>query len=355
MWQLLRPDAIKALEDPLVKKVLPRYVKVAKDELPAKFQLAKRISVKSFSWKEHEEGMKKFHKLQERIDKGKISLKKLKIPKNSLLDLKIFLVKEMMKACELCEQKCRVNRIKGELGVCKVGKECLISSEFVHTGEESYYVPSHTIFFWSCNMQCIFCQNYSISHRLEPGIKVDPDVLARIVEKRRVEGCRNLNLVGGEPTPSLLWILETLNFCEANTPVLWNSNMYMSEKTMKILDGIVDVYLTDFKFGPGDCSKKLTVAKNYWDVVTRNHLIAASQTELTIRHLILPNHVECCSFPILDWIARNVKDKCLVNVMDQYYPCYKASDFPEIDRRISPGEYAAVLERAKRLGINVKD
>lgn len=352
---MLRPDAVKALEDPLVKKVLPRYIKVVKDELPAKFQIAKRISVKSFSWKEHEKQMKKFYKLQEKIDKGKVSLSKLRIPKSSLLDLKIFLVKEIMESCELCEQKCRVNRLKDELGVCKVGKECLISSEFIHTGEESYYVPSHTIFFWSCNMQCIFCQNYSISHRLEPGIKVEPEFLSRVIEKRRLEGCRNLNLVGGEPTPSLLWILEALSSCEVNTPVLWNSNMYMSERSMKILDGIVDVYLTDFKFGPADCSRRLTIAKNYWDVVTRNHLFAATQTELTIRHLILPNHVECCSFLILNWIAKNIKNKCLVNVMDQYYPCYRASEFPEIDRRISAGEYTAVLERARRLGVNVKD
>jgi len=100
--------------------------------------------------------------------------------------------------------------------------------------------------------------------------------------------------------------------------------MYMSEISMKLLDGFVDVYLTDFKFGPGKCSEELTKVKNYWDIVTRNHLIASKQAEVVIRHLILPNHVECCTFPILEWISKNLGRNCIVNIMDQYYPCFKA-------------------------------
>jgi putative pyruvate formate lyase activating enzyme len=354
MWQLLRPDAVKALEDPLVKKILPRYIKVAEDELLANFQIAKKTPVKEMSWLEHEKRMKDFRKIRENIDSGKLKIEKLKEPKQSLLDLKIFLVKKIMKKCSLCEHRCGVNRLKGELGFCKVGNNCIISSEFVHTGEESYYVPSHTIFFWSCNMNCVFCQNFTISNRLEAGISVTPEAIARTIEKRRVEGCRNCNLVGGEPTMHLLWILEALNHCNVSTPIVWNSNMFMSEKTMEILNGIVDVYLTDFKFGPGECSEKLTKVKNYWNIAVRNHLTAASHAEVTIRHLVLPSHVYCCSFPVLRWVAKNIKEKCLVNPMDQYYPCFLAKDYPEINRRISHGEYAVVLEETRRLGLNVK-
>ena len=361
-WYLIRPDCLRALEDPLVKKVLPRYVKVVKDELPARFQIAKRIVFEfdeSLSeaelWKEHGKLMKKFYETLAFIDKGKLDIKDLEIPRFSLLDLKIILTKDILKSCELCERKCRVNRLKGEKGACKIGNKCIISSEQVHLGEESYYTPSHTIFFWSCNMFCVFCQNYLMSFRLEPGTPVTPKFLARRIEKRRKEGCRNVNFVGSEPTPFLLWILEALKECKVNVPTLWNSNMFMSEKTMKILDGVVDVYLTDFKFGPGECSERLTRVKDYWKVVTRNHLIAAKQTELTVRHLILPNHVECCSFPILEWISKHLKDKCLLNLMDQYFPHHLAKEYPEINRRITEEEYRKVVEKAKELGLNLKD
>ncbi|MEM5790819.1 MAG: radical SAM protein [Candidatus Aenigmatarchaeota archaeon] len=361
-YYLIRPDCVHALEDQLVKKILPRYIKVVKNELPSRFQIAKRIVFEfdeSLSeeelWKEHEKLMEKFYEIKEVIDKGKLKIEDLEVPRFSLLDLKIILTKDILKSCELCERKCHANRLEDGLGFCKVGNQCLISSEQVHLGEESFYTPSHTIFFWSCNMQCVFCQNYTMSFRLEPGIPVTPEFLAKKIEKRRKKGCRNVNFVGSEPTPFLLWILEALKYCKVNVPTLWNSNMFMSEKTMQILDGIVDVYLTDFKFGPGKCSEYLTKVKNYWNVVTRNHLIAVKQTEVTVRHLILPNHIECCSFPIIRWIAKNIKDKCLLNLMDQYFPYYLAEYYPEINRRITEEEYHRVLDEAGKLELNIKD
>jgi putative pyruvate formate lyase activating enzyme len=203
-------------------------------------------------------------------------------------------------------------------------------------------------------MQCIFCQNYTISYRLEEGEKVESKVLAKIIEKRRKEGCRNVNLVGGESTPYLHKIFEVFEHVNENVPIVWNSNMYMSEISMKLLDGFVDVYLTDFKFGPDKCSEELTKVKNYWDIVTRNHLIASKQTEVVIRHLILPNHVECCTFPILEWISKNLGRNCIVNLMDQYYPCFKALENEKINRRITREEYRRALEKARELELIVK-
>jgi putative pyruvate formate lyase activating enzyme len=126
----------------------------------------------------------------------------------------------------------------------------------------------------------------------------------------------------------------------------------MSEKTMKILDGIIDVYLTDFKYGPGECSKHLTKVKNYWDVITRNHLLASNQTEMTIRHLILPNHVDCCSKPVLDWIVENIRKKCIVNLMGQYRPEFKAREHIDINRSINWQETREVVDYARKLKIN---
>jgi putative pyruvate formate lyase activating enzyme len=350
---LLRPDAVYALEDEDVKRILKKYVEIVNNRVPAKFLLLKTFEVeipKDASlkelWKLHDGLMKEFKENE---------TSKLKFYKTNLLTLKKFIANKIIKECQFCEWKCNVDRTKGYKGFCQVGNEIRISSEFIHMGEESFITPSHTIFFWSCNMQCIFCQNYTISYRLEKGEVIEPKVLAKIIEKRRKEGCRNVNLVGGEPTPYLNNILEVFEYVNENLPIVWNSNMYMSELSMKLLDGFVDVYLTDFKFGPGKCSEELTKVKNYWDIVARNHLLASKQAEVVIRHLILPNHVECCTFPILEWISKNLGKNCIVNIMDQYHPYFKAFENEKISRRITIEEYRKALDKAKELGLIVKD
>jgi putative pyruvate formate lyase activating enzyme len=177
-------------------------------------------------------------------------------------------------------------------------------------------------------------------------------MLARAIDVRRREGSRNVNYVGGSPTPSLLWVLESLKYCRVNVPTIWNSNMYMSEKTMDILDGVIDMYLSDFKYGDDKCALRLSKVKNFFEVCSRNHLLAAKQAEITLRHLIMPNHVECCTKPILEWVAENIKGKCIVNLMDQYRPMFKAKQYPEINRKITEEEFEEVVNYAKKLKIN---
>jgi putative pyruvate formate lyase activating enzyme len=343
----------------MVKKILPRYVKIVNDQAIAKFQVAKRIKFEikkntsiEYLWKAHSNLMKKFYRTIKNVDKGKTKLNNLEKSESSLLDLKIRLTEEILKSCELCERKCHANRLKDEKGFCRVGKDCVISSEFLHIGEEAHISPSHTVFFMGCTLHCQFCQNYSISQWFENGYQTTPEELAIRIERRRKEGARNLNLVGGEPTPSLLCILKTLKFCEVNIPVIWNSNFYMSEKTMRILDGIIDMYLSDFKYGNSKCALRLSKVPNYFEVCSRNHSIAAKNTEITIRHLTLPNHVECCTKPALKWIANNIRDKAIVNIMDQYRPEYKAHEHPDINRVVTREEIEEVIDYAKKLNIN---
>lgn len=359
MWELIRPDATEALDNSLIKSILPRYVKVVRDQSIAKFQIAKRIGIKFNKnssvdelWNLHSSGMKKFYKILNYVDGGKINFKKLRLVKNSLLDLKIFLTKEIMKCCELCERKCHVNRLKGEKGFCKVGNQYRISSEFIHFGEEFHISPSHTVFFMGCTMSCQYCQNWSISHWYEHGFSINEDVLAKIIENKRKMGVRNVNFVGGEPTPNLLYILNVLKLCKANTPIIWNSNFYMSEKTMKILDGVIDMYLSDFKYGNNNCGLKLSKTQKYFDVCSRNHKIAAKTTEITLRHLILPNHTNCCTKPVLKWISENIADKCIVNIMDQYRPYFNAKNYSEINRVITSEEFKEAIDYAKISNIN---
>lgn len=255
--------------------------------------------------------------------------------------------KKIVKSCTLCERHCGVDRLKGELGVCGVG-EAKISSEFLHHGEERELVPSHTVFFSGCNFKCIYCQNWDISQNPEAGVKFPPEALADAVKGRFSQGSKNLNLVGGEPTPNLLYILQVLKHLNISISIVWNSNMYMTKSTISMLNRFVDLYLTDFKYGNNACGLRLSKVENYFDVVSRNHRLIDG--DIIVRHLVLPNHVECCSKPILKWIAKNLGTDTHVNVMAQYRPCYHADEYDEISAPLNRDEYVQALEYARNLG-----
>jgi putative pyruvate formate lyase activating enzyme len=277
-----------------------------------------------------------------------------------LLDLKIDLAEKMLGNCMMCERKCGADRSAGERGHCGV-LEPRISTEFIHMGEEPDLVPSHTVFFAGCTFNCVFCQNWDISTDPSAGTEVDPKELARRIEKRadgknglRLGASRNVNWVGGEPTPNLHFILRVLKECDANIPQVWNSNMYMSEDTMDILEDVVDVYLADYKFGSDDCARLLSGVEDYSRIVQRNLLRGRAHAEMIIRHLILPGHVDCCTRPVLNWIAENLKD-VRVNVMAQYRPEHKARGYPGLDRSIRMSEYQKGLEIAESLHLDLCD
>ena len=286
--------------------------------------------------------LEKYYAILKGVEKSKYLLNKDKL-------LKIIeKAEEIYKNCHFCEHRCGVDRRKKE-GRCnaKLGS---IASHFFHYGEEEMLVPSYTIFFSGCTFSCVYCQNWDIS-QYQAGIYIEPEKMAWIIEGV-VGRARNVNWVGGEPTPHLLYILRVLEKCTANLPQIWNSNMYCSLETMDILKDVIDVYLTDFKYGNDGCAERLSKIKNYWEVVTRNHEIAYKQGEMIIRHLVLPNHIECCSMPILEWIADNVPN-AIVNVMAQYYPTYKAFEYEEINRRLHNEEYMRAYSYAVKLGLNV--
>lgn len=265
------------------------------------------------------------------------------------LQEKTLKAKQILSSCRLCERRCGVNRLSGERGFCRV-IESRVASDFLHYGEEPELVPSHTIFFAGCTFSCVFCQNWDISQNPQVGSHILPEVLAESIER---VGGRNVNWVGGDPTPNIHYILEVLTHLTKNIPQVFNSNMYLTPESMRLLEGVIDVYLTDFKYGCDECALKYSNAPGYWEVMTRNHLEAARQAEVIIRHLVLPGHLECCTKPILDWISENLGDRVRVNLMDQYHPDYNACDHPKINRMLDRNEWQEALEYARELGLNL--
>jgi putative pyruvate formate lyase activating enzyme len=184
---------------------------------------------------------------------------------------------------------------------------------------------------------------------------VEPKILVKLIDKRKGEGARNVNWVGGDPTPNIAYILEVLSQCDVDTPQIWNSNMYLTTEALDILEGVIDIYLTDFKYGNDSCAKRLSKVKNYLEIITRNHRIISDRgNKIIIRHLVLPNHLECCTFPILKWISENLNLRNVkVNIMAQYRPEWKAENYEEINKRLTHDEFERAYCFAEDLGLEL--
>ncbi|MFW9923306.1 MAG: radical SAM protein [Candidatus Thorarchaeota archaeon] len=369
MWFLYRPDASNVWKNEEVNRRYSRYKGILDGKKTARYLIAKKIPINiSLNeplvelWKEHDKCSREFNFTIKKIDSDEISFDSLEIPKNSFLDLKEKIAYEILKNCHFCERRCNVNRIEGKKGICRLDDRTFISSAFLHTGEESVLVPSGTIFFMGCTFKCVFCQNHDISQewchgdKITGGVEVSPKKVAMFAEDLWKEGARNINLVGGDPTPNIHTIISSLKHFNKNITFLWNSNMYQSLEIAKLLLELVDFWLPDFKFWKNDFAKIMSDVNNYKEVITRNIKLAydSGSGELLIRHLIMPGRVELDTYPILDWCAKEIP-KCMVNLMDQYHPDYlvtrKPIELHEINRRISSSEWEKATEKADALGI----
>lgn len=357
MWRAIRPEAMEVLNDKMARESLSRYFAVMKDERRAKFSLAKKIPV-DFSegdsieklWKHHTRTTKRFYRVQREVDEGEKRIRQTGVEK-SYLDLKVEIAKRISESCHFCVRGCEVNRSEGERGYCGCGREMTVSSVFPHMGEEPELVPSGTIFTSGCTMRCKHCQNWRISQQVDRGTTYKPEKMAERVKGLRENGCRNVNLVGGEPTPWMEKWLETFTYVDVNVPVVWNSNSYYSSETAQLLAGFTDVYLLDFKYGPEGCAEKISEAPGYWRTCTRNHLQAKEHGELIIRILVLPGHLECCTKPIMRWIAENLGEETRVNILFQYRPEWRAREIPELRRRLTSEEKGRAIQLAKESGL----
>ncbi|MBN1330517.1 MAG: radical SAM protein [Candidatus Heimdallarchaeota archaeon] len=372
MWFLYRPDAVNIWKDEQVQKRYPRYKGIMDGNKIARYLLTKKFEVTCSLdqpleklWEEHDHLAEKFQDFILTIDREKtVTLKDFPTPKISFLDLKEKIAYEMLKNCHFCERRCQINRSEDKLGYCRLGKDSLVSSAFLHTGEESILVPSGTIFFTGCTFTCVFCQNHDISQewcngslrKITEGTIVNPKQLALLATRLWKEGARNINLVGGDPTPNLHTIISALKEFNANITILWNSNNYQSEETTKLLLELIDFWLPDFKFWDNVFAKGMSGVKNYREIICRNIKLAYDKGsgEILIRHLILPGRVEKDTYPILEWCTKEIPNS-MVNLMDQYHPDYLVTREPvkykAISRRIYPVEWQQATAKADQLGI----
>lgn len=269
--------------------------------------------------------------------------------------------------CAVCAQVCKVNRLEEETGVCRTGRLAIVSSYGQHYGEESVLVGtggSGTIFFANCNLACVFCQNYDIS-AWGAGQEVTSRQLAEMMLNLQARGCHNINLVS--PSHVVPQILEALVLAADDgleLPLVYNTGGYDALPTLELLEGIVDIYMPDFKFADDEIGEQLAGAARYstvakaaiqkmhhqvGDLVIDNTGVA--HRGLMLRHLVMPNHLENTR-KIMEFIATEISPDTYVNVMGQYRPAHLARRYPELARPLKRSEHHKAIDIARDAGLH---
>ncbi|HEY6011669.1 MAG TPA: radical SAM protein [Nitrospirota bacterium] len=267
----------------------------------------------------------------------------------------------LLESCRVCPRECGVNRLKDDkLGFCRSGLNPVIASVSPHHGEEpplSGTKGSGAIFFTNCNLRCVYCQNYPIS-QMGNGAQRTPGELACQMVWLQEQGCHNVNLV--TPTHFVPQILQALGIARErgfDLPIVYNSSGYDSPETLRLLDGIVDIYLPDMRYGDDNAAMKYSIAPHYVEVNQAairemyrqvGNLVLDDQgiakRGLIIRHLVLPGGLSGTE-TVMKFLAENISRDVYISLMSQYFPAYKTGEFPELNRRITPKEY----EEARRI------
>ncbi len=291
----------------------------------------------------------------------------LKLLRSGELKRRVEAAYELLSLCDVCGWHCRVDRRAGKLGVCKTGVRAKVSSYGPHFGEEAPlrgWRGSGTIFFTRCNLKCQYCQNYDIS-QTDAGGEVEPEELAAIMLDLQERGCHNINFVS--PSHVAAQIL-TATFIAAQAglriPLVYNTGGYDSLEMLRLLDGVIDIYMPDMKYADPDIARKYSKTLNYprvnqaavkemhrqvGDLVLDDRGLAVRG--LLVRHLVLPNGL-AGTREIMRFLAEEVSPHTYVNIMDQYHPYYRADRYPELNRPITRQEYEKAVRVAREAGLH---
>lgn len=273
-----------------------------------------------------------------------------------------------LRSCQVCPRDCRVDRLGDRFAVCKTGRYALVASYFPHFGEEDClrgWKGSGTIFFSGCNLRCVFCQNFDISWRPQ-GTPALPATLAAMMLELQAQGCHNINFVTPEHVvPQIIEALPLAVESGLKLPIVYNTSAYDSMESLELMDGIVDIYMPDFKYWDPEMARKYSKVADYPEVARQTikemyrqvgDLVmdedGLAKRGLIVRHLVMPENI-AGTREVMRWIARELSPRTYVNIMAQYYPAGKVSrsEYAEINRRATACEYQEAIEEAWRAGL----
>jgi len=273
---------------------------------------------------------------------------------------------ERLRACDLCPRACGVDRY-AKTGACRTGVQAVVASFHPHMGEEDPLRGTHgsgTIFFSWCNLRCQYCQNADISQHGH-GQAVEPEEIAAMMLALQAQGCHNINLVSpSHVVPAILTALLHAVEAGLRIPLVYNTGGYDALETLRLLDGVVDIYMPDMKYADAQVAHRLSQVEDYPEVnraaVKEMHRQVGdlvldqrgiAQRGLLVRHLVLPGGLAGTA-EIARFLAQEVSTETYINLMDQYRPCYRAHQFPPLDRPITAQEYAEALQAARQAGLH---
>lgn len=262
------------------------------------------------------------------------------------------LARDALKACSLCAHDCGVNRLAGELGLCRAGADARIFSAQIEVGDELELVPTFAIAFSGCDLRCDFCITGESSWNPRAGEPVQLRRLAKHARAALAAGARTIMFLGGEPTIHLPTALEIAAILPPTARLVWKTNGHASPQALEWLADVLDVWLVDYKFGNDDCASRLARVPNYTATVRENLLWAASHGELIVRHLLMPGHSDCCWRPIAEWL-RDCLPGVKVSLRAAFWPAWKAARHPELQRTVNTVEAERASALAAEFDLNL--
>jgi len=294
----------------------------------------------------------------------------VKLYHSHVLEQRVARAYQELVECRVCAWECAVNRLEGERGVCRTGKRAMISSYGPHLGEEDPlrgWRGSGTIFFTRCNLRCQYCQNHDIS-QTDNGHKVEPEELAATMLELQDAGCHNINLVSpSHVVPQILAAVLIAARAGLRLPLVYNTGGYDSLSSLQLLDGVVDIYMPDMKYASPQIGLRYSKVRDYPKVnqaaVREMHRqVGDLQIDeqglatrgLLVRHLVMPNNLAGTQ-KVVQFLVEEISAETYFNLMDQYRPAYKASQYPQLNRRVTQTEYQQALQFALQSGLHRLD
>ena len=254
--------------------------------------------------------------------------------------------------CRLCAHECGVNRLVGEQGLCHAGAKARYFCAQAEVSDELELIPTFAVALSGCDIRCDFCITGGSSWNARAGADLDPTAMAERIQRALEGGARSVMVLGGEPTIHLPAVLELVALLPNSAKLVWKTNAHGSAQARGLLDGIFNVWLADFKFGNDSCAQRLAKVPDYVQTVRENLLWADEHSELIVRHLLMPGHLDCCWRPVAEWLATELPG-IKVNLRSGFWSAWKAARHAELAGTVSANDTSHAFDMARSLGLNL--
>ena len=264
------------------------------------------------------------------------------------------IARQMLANCHLCAHHCGVNRLHGPAGLCHAGPEPRFFSAQVEVADELELIPTFAIALSGCDLRCDFCITGASSWNPNAGVSLDVEAMAKRAREALARGARTIMILGGEPTIHLPAVLDLVSALPDEARLVWKTNAHGSDEARALLDGVFDVWLADYKFGNDECARRLARVTDYTASVRENLRWANAHSELIVRHLLMPGHVDCCWRPVAEWLAESLPG-AKVNLRSGFWPAWQAWRHGELAKPASVSEMESAQKIAQLLGLNATE